>query len=384
MRKSSSPVLAFVLHPASAYTHAIAAGIAEYAKGVGTWSFAKHLGSPFLTWEQALAVRPDALIAPIRDPERLEWVKQHFPLYVNYSGVMQRGGMVGVITDDRLVGREAAEHLSSCGVTAMTGLLDSTSDSGKLRLEGFRGGMPAGQQWLDPFPVPGLFATTESWQEQLPALRSWLQALPRPCGLFATHNSLASLVMQICQEEEIRIPADIALLGVSHHDTGNAFLSVPLSYVPLNGTGVGSGCAELLDRRLRGDVPERTWIKVPPLPVHVEQSTAYERVKDPLIAIAMERLRHNLASIQSVEDLMQNVPLSRRAFEMRFRKVAGMSPRAELERMRIQRVKQLLTSTNLSLQDIAERVGFTDARHISISFRRCCGIPPMAYRRGAR
>jgi LacI family transcriptional regulator len=50
----------------------------------------------------------------------------------------------------------------------------------------------------------------------------------------------------------------------------------------------------------------------------------------------------------------------------------------------MQRVKQLLTETELSLSDIADRVGFSYVEYLSTSFRRQTGESPAAYRRKFR
>ena len=52
--------------------------------------------------------------------------------------------------------------------------------------------------------------------------------------------------------------------------------------------------------------------------------------------------------------------------------------------IRMQRVKQLLTETDLSLADIADRAGFSYVEYLSTSFRRQTGQSPSAYRRKFR
>ena len=49
------------------------------------------------------------------------------------------------------------------------------------------------------------------------------------------------------------------------------------------------------------------------------------------------------------------MPLSRRLFESRFKKLLGHTPHEEIIRVRMNRVKEMLTETDLSLADIAER-----------------------------
>jgi LacI family transcriptional regulator len=67
-----------------------------------------------------------------------------------------------------------------------------------------------------------------------------------------------------------------------------------------------------------------------------------------------------------------------------FRNELGQTILEAITATRMQRVKQLLTETELSLSDIADRVGFSYVEYLSTSFRRQTGESPAAYRRKFR
>ena len=69
-----------------------------------------------------------------------------------------------------------------------------------------------------------------------------------------------------------------------------------------------------------------------------------------------------------IDGVLKVVPLSRRIFEGRFKKLLGHTPHEEITRVRMNRVKELLTETELSLAEIAERTGFEHVEYLSADF----------------
>jgi LacI family transcriptional regulator len=49
-------------------------------------------------------------------------------------------------------------------------------------------------------------------------------------------------------------------------------------------------------------------------------------------------------------------------------------------RVQLNRVRELLASTDLSLEAIAERTGFVHSEYLSVVFKRETGTPPSRYR----
>ena len=71
-------------------------------------------------------------------------------------------------------------------------------------------------------------------------------------------------------------------------------------------------------------------------------------------------------------------------FLRRFTAAVGHSPAEEIRRARIERVRQFLTSTDMSIPDIAEACGFAYAEHMIPLFARYHGRTPAAFRRNLR
>jgi AraC-like DNA-binding protein len=83
----------------------------------------------------------------------------------------------------------------------------------------------------------------------------------------------------------------------------------------------------------------------------------------------------------SVNEVLKVVPISRSTLERSCRRWLGRSPNEEIVRVRIERVCNLLRDTDLSLDQIAARTGFTTSQYMLEVFRKTIGVTPGNYRR---
>jgi AraC-like DNA-binding protein len=65
---------------------------------------------------------------------------------------------------------------------------------------------------------------------------------------------------------------------------------------------------------------------------------------------------------------------------MLFRQVYGMSARQYRSLVKLKRAKTLLLDNEMSVQSVAERMGYSDTAHFSRQFKRWTGMSPIAYR----
>lgn len=98
------------------------------------------------------------------------------------------------------------------------------------------------------------------------------------------------------------------------------------------------------------------------------------------ISEAVRLVAGDLSEPWSASDVARRVGLSRSHFSMLFKKTVGESFLSFLYRMRLDAAMDLLSSTDLTLQDIAERIGMIDGKYVSKWFKRCCGVTPSQYR----
>ena len=78
--------------------------------------------------------------------------------------------------------------------------------------------------------------------------------------------------------------------------------------------------------------------------------------------------------------LAQIAELSTAHFCAVFKQTEGMSPHCYVLQYRVRRTQQLLASTEMSLAEIADAVGFSNQSHCIQSFRKIVGLTPGDYR----
>jgi LacI family transcriptional regulator len=95
-------------------------------------------------------------------------------------------------------------------------------------------------------------------------------------------------------------------------------------------------------------------------------------------------LRKNASTPINIGTVLKQVPISRRSLEQACLKLLGRSPAAELRRIRLKKVIQLLEETDLAIEVIARSSGFESPDILLRTFRREFGTSPSIYRKQAR
>ncbi|MFI4876025.1 MAG: helix-turn-helix domain-containing protein, partial [Blastopirellula sp. JB062] len=104
-------------------------------------------------------------------------------------------------------------------------------------------------------------------------------------------------------------------------------------------------------------------------------------VVDPDLQKLVDSMRANLHLRPSIEELARQVYMSERQLRRRFQKAYGVSIQQYQITMRIDAAKTLLGENQLSLVEIALRLGFCDQSALTRCFRSRVGITPQRYRR---
>jgi AraC family transcriptional regulator len=100
---------------------------------------------------------------------------------------------------------------------------------------------------------------------------------------------------------------------------------------------------------------------------------------------ALEYVNANLGEQElRLDDVARCVGLSLGFFHRAFKDTTGETPLAYIQRMRIQRAMELLASRDLSVLQLATKVGFLSPSHFSRLFQRQVGMTPSRYRQGRR
>jgi AraC-like DNA-binding protein len=115
-----------------------------------------------------------------------------------------------------------------------------------------------------------------------------------------------------------------------------------------------------------------------------EQTGWLAGLKDPCVGRALAKLHQRPAHAWSLEHLAREVGTSRSVLAERFVHLLGVPPMNYLARWRMQLAASQLSSSNASLAEIAECVGYGSEAALSRAFKRLVGVAPALWRQGRR
>lgn len=366
--------------------HPLLGGVAEGSRRFGPWRVEPlpfDTGDSFAEYLISLGV--DGCILTFDAPREVRLLrKARLPVVLAATPPVPDLDVPTVVPDDVAIGTLAAQHLFDCGYRrfAFFGCRERWS------LDRFRGFSAEVHRLAPQFTLltnakPGTVDAFPALGEAAePArLRAFIRSLPHRTAVLAANDALARRLVDDAVEAALRVPGDLAILGVDNDPLCCETGTLPLSSVNPNLHRIGFLAALTLDRLLRGEKPESPLIHVPPLQVVRRQSTSLFAHDDPDIAAALRFLHDHACSDITVADVCRHIALSRRSFEQRFRAAVGRSPADEIRHLRIDRAKSLLTETDLSLHEITRRCGYRHLPALAAAFRRLTGTSPAAYRK---
>jgi AraC family transcriptional activator FtrA len=99
------------------------------------------------------------------------------------------------------------------------------------------------------------------------------------------------------------------------------------------------------------------------------------------LSALLDKIARRLSEPMRIAELARLAAMSERTFMRRFRETTGMTPADWITRMRVDRARELLECTRLSIEQIAARTGLGTATTLRHHFRRKVGVSPVEYRR---
>lgn len=219
-----------------------------------------------------------------------------------------------------------------------------------------------------------------SWESERDILARWLRNQPRPLGLFACNDDRGRQVLEACRVGELRVPSDVAVVGVDNDEVFCDLADPPLSSVALNAETAGYRAAELLDRMMQGRSCSTRHVLVEALGVVTRSSSDVIAVQDADVTAALHFIRQRQGFGISVDSVADAVAVSRRSLERRFRDTIGRTILEEIQLARIERAKQLLLETKFPISKVAQLSGFGSTGYFVQFFHERIGKTPRKFR----
>ncbi len=218
------------------------------------------------------------------------------------------------------------------------------------------------------------------WPDEQEHLARWLLSLPKPIAMMCCSDERGRHVIDTCAAVDIKVPEEIAVIGVDNDELVCNLVNPPMSSIEVNARQGGYQMAEMLDQMMAGKKPQRKTITIEPVRVITRTSSDILAITDPLIAGAVRFIREQALTGITVSDVTEAVSVSRRKLEIDFKRVLGRSVLKEIRRVQIERVAQMLQETDLSASRIARATGFSTPQYMSQVFHKEKGMTMRQYR----
>ncbi|CAI8361135.1 MAG: Xylose operon regulatory protein [Opitutia bacterium UBA7350] len=276
-----------------------------------------------------------------------------------------------VAADNEAIGRAAAEHLVALGHQNYAWFALSRNPVGEARFKGFREALPSTVQ-LARLDGRGAQLHETTYKR--------LKSRAVPLAVFCKSDDEAAWLLNLCLNHQIRIPEEIAILGVDNNPLICEYQPVPLSSVNHDLERIGYEGALRLDALIEGaQFPGP--LLIPPRSVTQRQSTDELAVSDPAVRIALEYMQTQLRRSIGTEDIARVAGISRRSLEIRFKEQMHVSVHERLIETRLYNAMQLFADKSHSITDIAALSGFCNAPHFTRTFKKKHGTTPLKYRK---
>ena len=209
----------------------------------------------------------------------------------------------------------------------------------------------------------------------------WLHTLTGPVAMFCCSDSHALIISEICNLEGIRIPEQVALLGVDNDDLLCEFATPPLSSIQPDHERAGYIAAQELNALMTHRARKPRTLVCPVIGIVERESTRPLTPAAHIVRRALEFIKANAAKGIGVKDVVAHLKISRRLADLRFREIEGRSILQTIETRRLELAERALTETERPVKAVARESGYRNVKTFEAAFRRKHGLSPSAFRK---
>ena len=380
MKKNSKKKIALIFNHDIGYCRDVLHGIQEFHLERENWIFRdgpsdKKILKPLKEWQ------PDGIIAHVFDEElALELNNLNIPI-INTTQTVPNSPLPVIDVDNEEVGRLAANYIMQKQFTDYGYFGSDWAQFSVLRHKGYaellkknnRGLKFCNVNFLPRLPVD------ESWVNYDQSIKEWILNLEKPAAIFASNDTPAKYLAEVCQQIGVKIPDDVAILGVDNNLMECTLSTPPISSIEIPAKKIGYKAAELLEKVMNGKkIPQQTFLS--PSGIIPRRSTDILAVEDKDVAIALSFIRNNLHRRVLIDEICEKVGVSRRHLERKFRRDTGKSIHNEIRDSQIELAKNILRENKKTIVEVAELCGSNSTRSFSTVFKSCTGMTPSEYR----
>lgn len=211
-------------------------------------------------------------------------------------------------------------------------------------------------------------------------LAPFIKSIPKPCGIFAANDDIASAVLDVCRELGVSVPGDAAVVGVDDDPNFCDNLRPSLTSVRPDFRRAGRLAVEMLARRIGNPSAAPEIVRYTPLGVTSRLSTRRLAVVGKRVADALDLIRREACSGLKAADVVKAMGVTERLAETRFKRAAGRRITEEIAAVRLERVLELLRDPNQDIGPIANMCGWDTDAYLKRLFKGKFGMTMSAWR----
>jgi LacI family transcriptional regulator len=329
--------------------------------------------------------RFDGIIARV-DSNRMGLVKAAatagVPLVNVLAGSPARQSLPGVFPDLAQIGTLQAEHLLSRGLRHFACLTMTARPDDDQLVAAFTVPVEAAGHTVNMLTLPANANDSLARHRRSRArINTWMNSWKLPIGVATAADNISRLIAQMAHERSWRVPEDVAIIGARNEEHLCERPRPCLSSIEVGYERIGYGAAQMLERLMRGEKPNsEPRIAMPPIGVVARESTDFYAADDPLVAEAQAYIAQQCHLHLEVTDVAEKLCVSTKTLQNHFASALHRSVAEEIRRVRIEKAKRELATSDYSIHEIAKRAGFASNVRLCEVFRREVGMTPSEYR----
>ena len=207
-----------------------------------------------------------------------------------------------------------------------------------------------------------------------------LKRAPKPLALFAATDNHAVEALEICESLGLAVPEQVSIVGVDDSLLAVEAMHTPISSVDTNLELVGYRGAAVLGDLMDGVRVSKEPLRIAPAELIARKSSDLLAIAHPGLARSLKFITEHCHEPIGVDDLVKVAAMSRRGLHQAFMTQLGRPPGHELQRVRIERAKHLLTVSKEKMEVVAAQCGYQSANSFWFAFRRATKLSPKEYR----
>ena len=379
--------LLFITDFTEQFAYRFLRGILDYSQGTEHWvvckmppSYKRQLGMEgVVAW--AKEWRADVVIAQFDPDDDVTLFRKNGIVAMAQDYISKFDTIPNITGDYTLTGTMAAEYFISKGFTNFGFFGYNGVCWSDERCEAFRARIEKNSKGGGSFYMYDGQNIDNMWYYDQSELTEWLKSLPKPIAIMACDDNQGNILLQACELCGIHVPFDVAIIGVDNDEILCNMSNPSMSTINVDIERGGADAAAVAERMVKDPSYKGEDVVLKPLTVVERLSSSVFATNDKEVLMALRFIHANLDSKIMVTDVLDNVPMSRRLLEHRFKKMTGMTIYNYISIQRIERFAQLLISSNDSISEIAAKMDEFDTKSISRRFKELKGCTPSEFRK---